>query len=47
MKISKFLKLSPGTRTMKEYLHSFNNLAHYAQEFVNKDTKKIVTFKEA
>ena len=35
------MKLSQGTKTVKEYLHAFNNLAHYAPEFVNIDAKKI------
>ena len=30
MKIGEFMKLSQGTKTMKEYLHAFNSLARYA-----------------
>lgn len=41
MKISEFMRLSQGTKTMKEYLHAFKNLARYAPKFVNKDAKKI------
>jgi len=29
---------------VKEYLHAFNNLAHYALEFVNTEAKKIACF---
>jgi len=29
---------------VKEYLHAFNNLAHYAPEFVNTEAKKIASF---
>ena len=31
MKVSKFMKLSQDTKTMKEYLHAFINLARYLQ----------------
>ena len=44
LKIGEFMKLSQGTKSMKEYLHAFNNLARYALEFVNKDAKKIASF---
>jgi len=44
MKIGEFMKLSQGTKSMKEYLHAFNNLARYAPEFVNTDAKKIASF---
>jgi len=44
MKIGEFMKLSQGTKTVKEHLHAFNNLAHYAPEFVNNDAKKIASF---
>jgi hypothetical protein len=45
MKVGEFMRLTQGTRTMKEYLHAFNNLSRYAPEFVNIDAKKIVSFK--
>ena len=38
------MKLSLGTKTMKEYLHALNNLARYAPKFVNTDAKKIASF---
>jgi len=38
------MKLSQGTKTVKEYLHAFNNLARYALEFMNTDAKKIASF---
>jgi len=38
------MKLSQGTKTVKEYLHAFNVLARYAPEFVNTDAKKITSF---
>ena len=44
MKIGEFMKLSQGTKTVKEYLHAFNNLAHYTPKFVNIDAKKIASF---
>jgi hypothetical protein len=45
MKVGEFMRLTQGIRTMKEYLHAFNNLSHYAPEFVNTDAKKIASFK--
>jgi hypothetical protein len=45
MKVVEFMRLTQGTRIMKEYLHAFNNLSCYAPEFVNTDTKKIASFK--
>ena len=45
MKVVEFIRLTQGTRTMKEYLHAFNNLSRYAPEFVNTDAKKIASFK--
>ena len=45
MKAVEFMILTQGTRTMKEYLHAFNNLSRYAPEFVNIDAKKITSFK--
>ena len=44
MKVGEFMKLSQGTKTVKEYLHAFNNLARYAPEFVNTSAKKIASF---
>jgi hypothetical protein len=44
MKNGEFMKLSQGTKIVKEYLHAFNNLARYAPEFVNIDAKKIASF---
>jgi len=38
------MKLSQGTKTVKDYLHAFNNLDRYALEFVNTDAKKIASF---
>jgi len=43
MKVGEFMKLSQGTKSV-EYLHAFNNLAHYAPEFVNTEAKKIASF---
>jgi hypothetical protein len=45
MKITEFMKLTQGTKTLTEYLHAFNNLSRYATEFVNTDAKKIESFK--
>jgi len=44
MKIGEFMKLSQRTKTMKEYLHAFNNLARYTPEFVNTNAKKNASF---
>jgi len=44
MKIGEFIKLSQGTKTVKEYLHAFNNLVCYVPEFVNTGAKKIASF---
>jgi len=41
MKVGEFMRLSQGTKYVKEYLHAFNNLARYALEFVNTEAKKI------
>jgi len=43
MKTGELMKQSQGTKSVKEYLLAFNNLAHYAPEFVNTEAKKIVT----
>jgi hypothetical protein len=45
MKVGEFMKLTQGTRTFTEYLLAFNNLSHYATEFVDTETKKIASFK--
>jgi len=45
MKVVEFIRLTQGTRTMKEYMHAFNNLSRYVPEFVNTDAKKIASFK--
>jgi hypothetical protein len=45
MKVAEFMRLTQGTKMMKEYLHTFNNLSRYAPEFVNTDVKKIASFK--
>ena len=44
MKVGEFMRLSQGTKSVKEYLHAFNNLARYAPEFVNTEAKKIASF---
>jgi len=43
-KIGEFMKLSQGTKSVKEYLIAFNNLARYTPEFVNIEAKKIAGF---
>lgn len=45
MKVAEFMRLTQGTKTMTEYLHSFNNLSRYAPEFVDTEAKKIASFK--
>jgi len=44
MKVGEFMRLSQGTKSVKEYLHTFNSLARYAPEFVNMEAKKIASF---
>jgi hypothetical protein len=46
MKVDEFMRLTQGIRTMKEYLHDFNNISRYDPEFVNTDAKKITSFKK-
>jgi len=38
------MKLSHVTKSVKEYLHAFNNLTRYAPEFVNTEANKIASF---
>ena len=44
MKVGEFMKLSQGTKSMKEFLHAFNNLARYAPKYVSTENKKIASF---
>ena len=39
------MKLTQGTKTLTKYTHAFNNLSHYALEFVDIEAKKIESFK--
>jgi hypothetical protein len=45
IKLGEFLALNQGTKTMIQYLHTFNNLSCYASGMVNTDAKKIASFK--
>ena len=45
MKAAEFMRLTQGTKTLIEYMHAFNNLSHYALEFVDTEAKKIESFK--
>ena len=45
MKAAEFMKLTQGTKTLTEYMHTLNNLSRYAPEFVNTKEKKIESFK--
>jgi hypothetical protein len=45
MKVGEFMRLTQGTRMMKDYLYAFNILSRYAPKFVNTDAKKIASFK--
>ena len=45
MKAAEFMKLTQGTKTLTESMHAFNNLSHYAPEFVDTEAKKIESFK--
>jgi hypothetical protein len=45
IKHTEFMKLTQGNKSLNEHLQAFNNLARYAPEFVDTDTKKIASFK--
>jgi hypothetical protein len=44
IKHTEFMKLTQGNKSLNEHLQAFNNLARYASEFVDIDTK-IASFK--
>jgi hypothetical protein len=45
MKLGEFLALNQGTKTVTQYLHTFNNLCHYAPDMVDTHAKRIASFK--
>ena len=45
MKVAEFMRLTQGTKTLTEYMHTFNNLSRYALGFVDTEEKKIESFK--
>ena len=45
MKATEFIKLTQGTKTLTEYMHTFNNFSRYAPAFVDTEEKKIESFK--
>ena len=45
MKVTEFMKLTQGRKTLTEYMHAFNNLSQYAPKFVDTKAKKIESFK--
>jgi hypothetical protein len=45
MKLGEFLALNQGTKTVTQYLHTFNNLCHYAPDMVDTYAKRIASFK--
>ena len=45
MKAAEFMQLTQGTKTLTEYMHAFNNLSHYALDFVDIEETKIKSFK--
>jgi len=45
IKHTEFMNLTPGTKSLTEYLHAFNNLSCYATEFVDTNAKKLARFK--
>ena len=45
MKVTEFMRLTQGTKTLIEYMHAFNNLSRYALGFVDTEEKKIESFK--
>ena len=44
-KAAEFMKLTQGTKTLTEYMHTFNNFSRYAPAFVDTEEKKIKSFK--
>jgi len=45
MKVSEFMRLTQGNKSMNEYLQEFNNLSRYAPSHVDTEEKKIESFK--
>jgi hypothetical protein len=45
MKHTEFMKWTQGNKSLTKYMQAFNNLARYATELVDTDTKKIASFK--
>ena len=45
MKVTEFMKLTQGIKTLTKYMHAFNNLSRYALTFVDIEEKKIERFK--
>jgi hypothetical protein len=39
------MKLTEGNKSLNEHLQAFNNLARYAPESIDTNTKKIASFK--
>jgi hypothetical protein len=39
------MKLTQGSKSLNEYLQTFNNLSRYATKFMDTDAKKIASFK--
>src|SRR5438876_4164314 len=46
IKLHEFMTLKQGTRTVREYVQKFNELAHYAPDHVDTDEKKRECFLE-
>ena len=45
MKVTEFMKLTQGIKTLTKYMHAFNNLSRYAPQFVDTEEKEIESFK--
>jgi len=45
MKVSEFMRLTQGSKSMNEYLQEFNKLSRYAPSYVDTEEKKIESFK--
>jgi hypothetical protein len=45
IKHTEFMRLTQGNKSLNEYLQAIINLARYASEFIDTDTKKIASFK--
>jgi len=45
MQHTESMNLTQGNKTLKEYLHAFNHLSRYVNEFMNTKAKRTTSFK--